>query len=138
MRAVLPAVVVLVAALLAGGAPRSAADLPEQFVAVTPGGANSVFAPPVVAVEPGGALTLASVDVFGHSLVSNEYGPGTQPWCSGFQPGRCPLFWSFQVSLGGTTPVRGLESLVPGTVYPFYCFEHLGMKGTLVALPSTG
>lgn len=71
----------------------------------------------------------------------------TQPWTTGptnplsIQAGLCPLFWSDLISPGyngkATAPVLGLENLVAGTIYDFYCSIHQNMKAKLVALPGS-
>jgi len=126
----------LVAASVLAAAPAEA-GLPEQHVLAAPGGWLSTYATPLVAVEVGGALTFTNQDIMYHDVVSRETGGNDRAWCHLYQPGQCPLFWSALVPFGESTPILGLDRLAPGTVYEFYCTDHPGMVGRLVALPET-
>ena len=92
------------------------------------------YATPVITAQPGGQLTFANFDLPSHDVVAYKaYGSDTQPWCGGFLPGKCPLFWSELAGTGQTVGVEGLENLVVGRTYEFYCSIHPGMRGTLIA-----
>jgi hypothetical protein len=87
-----------------------------------------------VAVAPaGGPLTLINADTgVPHSVVSRATRPdGTAPWCTAYDTGRCPLFWSAETA-SGPSAVLGLEDTVAGTQYDFYCGVHAWMTATLV------
>jgi plastocyanin len=90
---------------------------------------------PAFAVPQGASLTFANADSARHDFVAEEYGADTQPWCTAFSPGQCPLFFSKFAGLGQTVPVDGLDNLVAGQSYTFLCIIHPLMRGTLVALP---
>jgi plastocyanin len=104
------------------------------LVYVTGPESSDTWTVPVFAVPQGASLTFVNVDTARHDLVAKEFGPATQPWCTAFPTGQCPLFYSGFVGLGGVTPVLGLENLVAGQTYTFVCLIH-PMTGTLVALP---
>ena len=107
-------------------------------VAVTgPAGFVAGFVPPVVVVAPGEAITYANVDIAPHNFIAyesymNKKQAKKAPWCSGYDKGKCPLFWSETITAGETTEVRGTEYLKPGQQHAFYCSLHPGMKGTLI------
>src|SRR5687768_14625417 len=118
--------------VLVAGIPARAA------VAVTgPGGFVAGFVPPVVVVAPGEGITYTNGDIAPHNFVAydavmTKKQAKKAPWCSGFDKGKCPLFWSQQITLGESTDVQGLENIESGATYTFYCSLHPGMKGTLV------
>lgn len=120
------------AIVFAGAAPANAA------VAVTgPGGFLAGFVPPVVVIAPGEAITYVNADIAPHDFVAYDaYMTRKQakkaPWCSGFDRGKCPLFWSQTITAGQSTEVLGTENVVSGKQYTFYCSRHPGMKGTLI------
>ncbi|MBW3595578.1 MAG: hypothetical protein KY391_08375 [Actinobacteria bacterium] len=126
---------VFVAALsviVASAAPASAA------VAVTgPGGFVAGFVPPILVIAPGEGITYANADIAPHNFVaydsflSKKQAKKTK-WCSGFDAGKCPLFWSETITAGSSTEVLGLERVKSGKSYGFYCSLHPGMKGTLI------
>ena len=110
----------------------------QAAVAVTgPGGFVAGFVPPVVVIAPGEEITYANADIAPHNFVAYEaYMTRKQakkaPWCSGYDKGKCPLFWSDTITLGQQTQVLGTENVESGETYAFYCSIHPGMKGTLV------
>jgi polyvinyl alcohol dehydrogenase (cytochrome) len=110
------------------GAPAGSVVLaqPGSFVA----GYTTAVAPYVT----GGEMTFVNGDSVMHDVVASVYGDGKQPWCKNFPKGKCPLFWTPLIGLGGTTPILGLEDLESGGMYPFYCSIHPGMKANIVAL----
>ncbi len=107
-------------------------------VAVTgPGGFVAGFVPPVVVIAPGEDITYANADIAPHNFIAYEaYMTKKQakkaPWCSGYDKGKCPLFWSQTITAGQQTQVLGTENVVSGKQYAFYCSLHPGMKGTLI------
>lgn len=110
----------------------------QAAVAVTgPGGFVAGFLPPVVVVAPGEGITYANADVAPHNFIAQDSFMTKKQakkakWCSGYDKGKCPLFWSPTISLGNTTEVLGLENLKSGETHVFYCSLHPGMKGTLI------
>jgi plastocyanin len=107
-------------------------------VAVTaPGGFVAGFVPPVVVVAEGEEITYANADVAPHNFLAldafrTKKQAKKAKWCSAFDKGRCPLFWSETITAGQTTDVLGLEVLKSGDQYAFFCSLHPGMKGTLI------
>jgi plastocyanin len=131
MRRLLVVPLALVVVLALGG-PAAAA-----VVATGPGGFQAGYLPPVVVVAPGENLDYSNFDVASHSVVAADaYVPRKKAkkvkWCSGFDKGKCPLFWSPAIGVGETTSVLGLERVQSGTQYGFLCTLHPNMKGTLV------
>ena len=110
----------------------------QAAVAVTgPGGFVAGFVPPIVVVAEGEGITYANADVAPHNFIAlDSFMTKKQAkkgkWCSGYDKGKCPLFWSATISLGNTTEVLGLENLKAGESHAFYCSLHPGMKGTLI------
>ncbi len=126
----LTAAVVLVAA---AASPAHAAAV----VVTGPGGFVAGYAPPVVVIAPGEPITYANADIAPHNFVAyeaymNKKQAKKAPWCSGYDRGKCPLFWSQTITAGQSTEVLGLENVRSGKQYTFYCSIHPGMKGTLV------
>jgi plastocyanin len=107
-------------------------------VAVTaPGGFVAGFVPPVVVVAEGEEITYVNADVAPHNFIAldafrTKKQAKKAKWCSAFDKGRCPLFWSETITAGQTTDVLGLEVLKSGDQYAFFCSLHPGMKGTLI------
>ena len=110
----------------------------QAAVAVTgPGGFLAGFVPPIVVVAPGEGITYANADIAPHNFVADGHflpkkAAKKAKWCTAYDKGRCPLFWSPTISLGGRTEVLGLEFVESGNSYAFYCSLHPGMKGTLI------
>jgi plastocyanin len=105
--------------------------------AAGPGGFAAGFVTPVVVAAPGEAITFANFDVAPHNFVSSAaFLPKKlakkAKWCSGFDKGKCPAFWSQTITAGETTEVEGVEFLKSGSQYEFICTLHPNMKGTLV------
>lgn len=132
-------IAIAVAALAAGTVPARAAVV---VVFAGPGSYLTTYTTPVAAATQGGELTLLNGDIQLHDVVSDAFGPDTQLWCDDlvtptreFPLGQCPLFWTPLIPLTATSRVYGLENIVPGTVYSFYCSIHPGMIGRLAALP---
>lgn len=116
--------------------PPAAAQEPaaELVVVAAPGAWLTTYATPLVALPPGSNLTFHNADVMRHDVVSEAYGPDTQPWCGSFREGQCPLFWTPLIGLGKQAAVLGLENLAPGTVYWYYCTTHPPMVGAIAAV----
>ena len=126
--------VVAAACLVLVGAPPATA---ATAVVTAPGGFAAGFLPPVVVIAPGEDITYVNADIAPHDFVAYEsYMTKKQakkaPWCSGFDRGKCPLFWSQTITAGQSTEVLGLENVESGAQYTFYCSRHPGMKGTLI------
>jgi plastocyanin len=109
----------------------------QAAVAVSgPGGFVAGFATPVVVIAEGEGVTFQSFDVAPHNFVADgaylsKKAAKKQKWCTAFE-GKCPLFWSPQITAGESTEVQGLEALKSGDQYGFFCTVHPNMKGTLV------
>lgn len=107
-------------------------------VAVTgPGGFLAGFVPPIVVIAPGEGITYANADVAPHNFVAydtflTKRQAKKTKWCSGYDAGKCPLFWSDTITAGKATEVLGLDKVKSGKSYGFYCSLHPGMKGTLI------
>ena len=114
-----------------------AAPASSAAAAAGPGGFAAGFVTPVVVAAPGEAITFANFDAAPHNFVaSTAFMPKKQAkkakWCSGYDKGRCPLFWSQTITAGQTTEVEGVDLLESGAQYEFICTVHPNMKGTLV------
>lgn len=108
------------------------------LAAAGPGGFAAGFATPVVVVAPGEELTFVNGDVAPHNITAidaflSKKDAKKSKWCSAFDKGKCPLFWSPTITAGEQTTVEGLDRIVPGKQYAFICTLHPGMKGTLIA-----
>lgn len=106
-------------------------------VATAPGGFLAGFVPPVVVIEEGESITYANADIAPHDFVADGHflpkkAARKVKWCSGFDAGKCPLFWSPKIGSGESTQVEGLQRLRSGKQYNFLCTVHPNMKGTLV------
>lgn len=102
-----------------------------------PGGFLAGFVPPVVVVAPGEGITYMNADIAPHNFIADGHflkkkQAKKAKWCSGYDKGKCPLFWSPTITLGSSTEVLGLEYVQSGESYGFYCSIHPGMKGTLI------
>ena len=104
-------------------------------VVAHPGSFAAGYTTPVAPYMSGNEMTFVNGDSVLHDVVASVYRKkADKPWCSKFPDGKCPLFWSPLVGLGGTTPISGLEDLESGQMYPFYCTLHPAMKGNILAL----
>ena len=106
-------------------------------VATAPGGYAAGWIPPVVVIAEGEGIDYTNADIAPHNFVAaNSYVPKKAAkktkWCSAFDKGKCPLFWSPTIGLGDTTTVSGLNRVVSGKQYAFICTLHPNMKGTLI------
>lgn len=110
----------------------------QAAVALTgPGGFLAGYLPPVVVTAPGEAITYANGDIAPHNFVAlgsfiPKKAAKKAEWCSAYDKGKCPLFWSPTIGIGETTEVSGVERLKSGEQYEFYCSLHPNMKGTLI------
>jgi plastocyanin len=105
--------------------------------AAGPGGFAAGFVTPVVVSAPGEAITFANFDAAPHNFVASSAFLSKKlakkaKWCSGYDKGKCPTFWSDTITAGQTTDVLGVEFLKSGAQYEFICTVHPNMKGTLV------
>lgn len=127
----------LVVAALAVAVPASPATSAgvETVIVSGPGSFASTYTQPVTVASVSGALTYVNGDIQPHDVISTMVGSDDQPWCDGFLPGRCPLFWSELIFIGNRTPVLGLSNLAAGKTYQFYCSIHRNMTGVLVTVP---
>lgn len=80
---------------------------------------------PYVVVPEGGDLTLVNLHVWGHAIYSNAWKPGREDLER--------LFNSQVIPFRGTSLVRGVAELAPGT-YGFFCANHMGMRGELLVV----
>lgn len=92
-----------------------------------------------VIITEGEGVTYANADIAPHNLIADAVYIPTRAerkakWCTAYDRGRCPLFWSATITAGETTEVLGLERLRSGRQYPFFCSIHPSMKGTMVVL----
>lgn len=137
------AAIALTVLTLGSVAPSRATDL---FYASGPGGPFVGYTVPFLVVSQGDAVTYMNADAFEHDVVArtvrgNPTDPGSPPvadWCPGFgftDPLTCPAFWTPLIGIAGSTPMYGLDDVVPGVSYEFYCTIHGNMDGTLVVLP---
>jgi plastocyanin len=119
-----------------------AASANAAEITTGPGATYAGFSPPAVVVAPGETLTYTNFDVDGaHNIVASDAFHSKKAarklkWCSNFEKGRCPLFWSRTVYAwelpNNSAVVRGLKFVKSGTQYGFVCWWHPGMKGTLL------
>ena len=116
--------------------PASAADL---YYVTGPASMFAGYTLPFMVVAEGDTLTFVNLDGFQHDVISRAMQPGTgDAWCAeaGFiAPGSCPLFWSSLIGVAALTPVLGMDNVVSGETYDFFCSIHANMEGTLVVLP---
>lgn len=118
----------------ATGAPAKAV-----VAAAGPGGFAAGFATPLVIAPAATGVTFVNGDIQPHNVIANEdffskKAAKKIEWCKSYPTKKCPVFWSETVAVGETTPVLGIEDLVSGQQYSFFCSIHPGMKGTLVAI----
>jgi plastocyanin len=114
-----------------------AAPASSAAAAAGPGGFAAGFITPVVVTAPGEAITFANFDAAPHNFVASDaFLPKKlakkSKWCSGYDKGKCPVFWSQTITAGQTTEVEGVDLLESGAQYEFICTIHPNMKGTLV------
>ena len=105
--------------------------------ATGPGGFAAGWLTPVVVIAEGEGITYVNADVAPHNFIADgvfltKKQAKSVKWCSAYDKGMCPLFWSATIGAGETTEVEGLEAVKAGTQYPFFCSVHPSMKGTLV------
>jgi len=105
-------------------------------IVALPGAWLTQYATPAMVMQPGGGVNVLNLDIMYHDVVSVAVGSDAPFWCTNYQVGHCPLFWSRLANLAESVPVLGLENAAPGGTYAFYCSKHSGMTGTLVVLPA--
>ncbi len=125
-------VVFLIMAFLILAAPARAA-----VAATGPGGFLAGFVPPVIVISPGEGITYANADIAPHNLRASEsFIPKRKAkkveWCSGYDKGKCPLFWSETIGTGASADVLGLDALKSGEQHAFFCSLHPNMTGILI------
>jgi outer membrane protein assembly factor BamB len=86
-----------------------------------PGASSSTFATPVMVTPVGGPLNFLNLDAVQHDVTSDAKAPDGGP-----------LFHSKLIGLGETAPIDGLDRVVSGQTYGFYCSIHPGMTGQLI------
>lgn len=101
-------------------------------------GSQAGWTVPAMTMRAGDTITYVNVDLAQHNFIAlGAYGSSTRGWCGGFATGSCPIFWSKTVGLGGQAQVFGLDQVVPGTVYTFYCTVHGTVQsGKLIVSPA--
>ena len=104
--------------------------------ATGPGGFVAGYVTPVVVMQEGDGVTYYNFDVAPHNFVADgvylsKKAAKKAKWCTAFE-GKCPIFWSPQITAGESTEVQGLDALKSGDQYGFLCTVHPNMKGTLV------
>ena len=115
----------------------TAAPAHATVAAAGPAGFAAGFLTPVVVAPQGEGVTFANADIAPHNLIATDaFIPKKKAkkvkWCSAYDKGKCPLFWSETITAGQSTQVLGLERAKPGKQYGFYCSLHPNMRGTLV------
>ena len=125
---------IVIAALIlsAVAAPAGAAQ-----VATAPGGFAAGWLPPVVVIAEGEGITYTNADIAPHNFIASDAlmpnkAAKKAKWCSGYDRGKCPLFWSPTIGTGETTEVLGLDVLRSGEQFGFLCTLHPNMQGTLI------
>ncbi|MFP5225871.1 MAG: hypothetical protein ACLGH3_10040 [Actinomycetota bacterium] len=88
---------------------------------------GSELVSPYLIVPQGGQLTFVNLHIWGHAIYSDAWKPGREDLER--------LFSSEVIPFGHSTLVEGVEDLEPGT-YPFFCANHMGMKGELMIIPA--
>ena len=118
--------------LLIVSAPAGAAQ-----VATAPGGFLAGWIPPVVVIAEGEGITYSNADIAPHNFIAVDAvlprkAAKKAKWCSAYDKGKCPLFWSPTIGTGETTEVLGLSRVKSGEQYGFFCSVHPNMQGTLI------
>jgi plastocyanin len=123
------------------GAALSVATVPagaevKPVVVTLPGAWVTTYATQVVVVDAARAADYVNADIALHDVWSVATRPAgdASPWCAKFASAKCPVFYSELIPLAEITPILGLEDVVAGQFYEFYCSIHRGMRGTLVAI----
>ena len=94
----------------------------------------NTYAPKTLVVSRSLGLKYVNFDTARHDVVALEAKRQntTASWCTTFDEGTCPLFWTPLIPGGGTeTPVLGLKDTKVGESYRFYCTIHPYMVGDL-------
>ena len=93
----------------------------------------------MIVSKASGKLVYSNLDIVRHDVVQDVRADGvaskgTDRWCTRFDKGKCPVFWTPLLGLGESTDVQGLKNTLPGRSYTFYCSLHPGMRGTLAVV----
>jgi len=88
-----------------------------------PGGFATTYVTPAMVTRVGGPLSFVNNDLPQHDVVAVDKAPDGSP-----------LFRTPLIGIGEVTQVTGLDRVVPGRTYGFYCSIHPGMKGTLAVV----
>jgi plastocyanin len=92
------------------------------------------FGTPATVAARAAPVFLVNTDGVPHSVIARAKRPDlSAAWCSGYDAGQCPLFWSAGVTQG-YTEVLGIPDTVGGTQYEFYCGVHPTMHATLIVV----
>lgn len=130
---------------LAGIQPASAMPGAEHQALAGPGGSVYGYITRDITISKGDSITFTNLDVTRHDFVQDvetdgKGGRKNAPWCKeekghAHHDHGCPVFWSKLVDFQGSTKVKGLRRVKPGTTYTFFCTIHHEMKGTLTVEP---
>lgn len=105
-----------------------------QVVIAPPGSQlTGVYVSPTTVSAKAGPVVFVNLDAAAtgqHNIKSDAFGPNSAPWCGAYPSGRCPLFVSALVGMGGTSNAD-LRNTVVGESYGFTCTLHPNMRGTL-------
>ena len=117
----------------------SASPANAVIAAAGPGGFAAGFATPLVIAPKATGVTFVNGDIQPHNVIANEDFFSKKEakkveWCSSYPKKKCPVIWSETITVGDTTPVLGIENLVSGQQYSFFCSLHPGMTGILIAI----
>ena len=127
-----------VAALAAIGVLTTASVAHAAAAVAGPGAFAAGFATPVVVIAEGESISFLNADVAPHNFVAADAflprkAEKKAPWCTSYDKGKCPLFWSPTLAAGESAEVDGLERVRSGEQYEFFCSLHPGsMRGTLI------
>jgi plastocyanin len=129
--------VALIAASLALALGPLSGPASAAVAAAGPGGFAAGYVTRVVVIGEGENISFFNADVAPHDFVADgvflkKKAAKKARWCSGYDKGKCPLFWSPRIGVGETVEVEGLEMLKAGDQVPFFCTLHPSMKGTLI------
>lgn len=128
----------LLIALAAVGGTSPAGAVGTPVVVSGPGSFATTYTQPVIVVSPGDEVIYANLDAQRHDVLSIAVRDPEEPqpeWCEYVNTTPCPIVGSALIGLGATTPLLGLEDVVPGETYEFFCSLHSTMFGHLIVLP---
>lgn len=125
----------LIMALATVGGGAEAAGTP--VIVSGPGSFASTYTQPVIIVSPGDEVTYVNLDAQRHDVLSLARRAPEDPqpeWCEFVNTTPCPVVGSALIGLGATTPLLGLEDVVAGETYEFFCSLHSTMFGHIVVV----